>query len=207
MFSSLEADPLLDSAYREAEARVPVVPRTVLRLHKAHNLGCAEIAHRLMIDSIAPMACVAEALGMISTMLDGDKPRRLRSTTIAFAEDQLHRRHRIYCEDHLRVMGIPGPITWTNKPDEDDLTIATALLCAAPPKAREAACLFFAERMTLSQISRRTRTMRQIVERRLIGLIEQAEGAPANFESWLFALGQQGHIEAPRREQFGQRSA
>lgn len=201
MFSSLEADPLLHSAYREAEARVPVVPRTVLRLHKAYDLGCEEIAHRLGIDSMAPLACVAEALGMISSMLDGYKPRRMRSATIAFAEDELHRRHRIYCEDHFRVMGIPDPIAWTKKSDDDDLTIATALLYAAPPDAREAACLFFADRLTLSQIARRTRTMRQIVERRLIGLIEQAEGAPANFECWLYTLGQQSENDAPRCEQ------
>lgn len=200
MFSSLEADPLLHSAYREAEARVPVVPRTVLRLLKAHDLGCAEIAHRLGIDSMAPLACVAEALGMISSMLDGNKPRRLRSATIAFAEDELHRRHRIYCENRFRAMGIRGSIAWTKKPDNDDLTIATALLYAAPPDAREAACLFFADRLTLSQIARRTRTMRQIVERRLSGLIEQAECAPANFESWLFTLGQKSQIDAPPEE-------
>jgi DNA-directed RNA polymerase specialized sigma24 family protein len=188
MPASHDIDPGLEAAYRDALARLPVLSRVVLQLHQRDDLPFSEIAHRLSIDPVAVMAFVAEALGMVAAMLDGDRPRRWRAAQIVPAETDLRQRHRIYCEDRLRAMGIGRPITW-QKMDDDDLTVSIMLLRTLPQPLRKTAYLYFCDKLSLARIAARMRTAPGLVQRRMLDVFHRVENGPERFEDWLRNLG------------------
>lgn len=188
MSSSPDPTAEMRAAYLDAVERLPVLSRVVLRMHQADDLPFEEIAHRLSIDMTAVMACIAEALGMIVAMLDGDKPRRWRAAQISPTERALRERHRRYCADRLRAMGIDKPVVWQRKTD-DDLTVAILLVETLPEPLRETVLLFSADKLTLDQIAARMAITRENVFERISSVLDLIEIGPKRFEDWLRTLG------------------
>ncbi|MAM10079.1 MAG: hypothetical protein CML23_06375 [Rhizobiaceae bacterium] len=183
-------DPTADmrTAYLDAVKRLPVLSRVVLRMHQADDLAFEEIARRLSIDMTAVMACIAEALGMIVAMLDGDKPRRWRAAQISPTERVLRERHRRYCTDRLCAMGIDKPVVWKRRMD-DDLSVAILLIETLPEPLRETVLLFSAEKLSLDQIAARMSITRENVFERMSSVLDVVENGPKRFEDWLRMLG------------------
>ncbi len=157
-------------------------------MHQADDLAFEEIARRLSIDMTAVMACIAEALGMIVAILDGDKPRRWRAAQISPSERVLRERHRRYCTDRLRAMGIDKPVVWKRRMD-DDLTVAILLIETLPEPLRETVLLFSAEKLSLDQIAARMSITRENVFERMSSVLDVVENGPKRFEDWLRMLG------------------
>ena len=93
MSSSPDPTAEMRAVYLDAVERLPLLSRVVLRMHQADDLPFEEIARRLSIDMTAVMACIAEALGMIVAMLDGERPRRWRAADAARAAARERRLH------------------------------------------------------------------------------------------------------------------
>ena len=178
----------LEAAYRNAEAHLPVVPRVVLHLHQRDELPYAEIARRLAIEPAVVTACVAEALGMLVAMLDGDRPRRWKTRQLRATERRLRQRHRDYCEGFARAMGVIEPIRWEKRAD-DHITMTALMLKSLPEPLREPALAFFRDRLSLDQISSRLEITRRAVLDRLAEVLSRFEDGPESFENWLRMLG------------------
>lgn len=176
------------AAYLDAVKRLPVLSRVILRMHQNDDLAFEEIARRLSIEMTAVMACLSEALAMIVAMLDGDRPRRWRTAQISPAERALRERHRHYCADHLRAMGIDRPVVWKRRMD-DDVAVAIVLIEALPESLRETVLLFSADKLTLDQIAAKMETTRETVVKRMSSVLDRIEIGPKRFEDWLRTLG------------------
>lgn len=183
-----ENDPELIAAYRDAAARLPVLTRVVFSLHRVDDLPYSEIARRLSIDYVAVVACISEALGMIAAILDGGQPRRWQAAQITPAEQALHERFRVYCEDSLRRLGIGSPIVW-KKIEDDDVAVMTAMLRSMPKHVQGVAGAYFGDRMTVAQVAAQTGLIPWIVRHRLHRLIEITHRGPETFEEWLRKCG------------------
>ncbi|EZP84331.1 RNA polymerase sigma factor [Novosphingobium resinovorum] len=176
------------AAYLDAVKRLPVLSRVILRMHQNDDLAFEEIARRLSIEMTAVMACLSEALAMIVAMLDGDRPRRWRAAQISPTERALRERHRRYCADHLRAMGIGKPVVWQRKMD-DDVAVAIVLIETLPEPLRETVLLFSADKLTLDQIAAKMGTTRETVFKRMSSVLDTIEIGPKRFEDWLRTLG------------------
>lgn len=159
-----EPSPQLRAAYDAAVARLPVVTRVIFLMHRVDDLSYAEIAHRLSIGNSAVQACVAEALGMIDAMLDGDMPRRWRSVDIAPVESDLRRRYRVSCQERLRALGHSELLAWDSGHD-DDLIVNIAFLQTLPAPVLETFLLSRVDGLSYWQIARRMRTLPVVVAR------------------------------------------
>ncbi|QNG47739.1 hypothetical protein [Sphingobium yanoikuyae] len=180
--------PEQEAAYRDAEAHLPVVSRVVLHHHQRDDLPYAEIARRLAIEPVVVMACVAEALGMLVAMLDGDKPRRWKTRQLRATERRLRQRHRTYCESFAQAMGIIEPIRW-EKRTGDHITVAALMLKNLPQPLRDPSLLFFRDRLSFEQIASRLEITRRTVLDRLAEVLGRFEDGPESFENWLRMLG------------------
>lgn len=181
-----ELSPPLRAAYDAAVARLPVVTRAIFLMHRLDDLSYVEIAHRLSISDSAVQACVAEALGMIAAMLDGDMPRRWRNTDIAPAETDLRDRYRVSCQERLRALGHSEPLAWDGGRD-DDLIVNIAFLQTLPAPVLETFLLSRVDGLSYTQIARRMRTLPFVVRRRMLYVIRALDRQPMTFEQWLRA--------------------
>ena len=172
------------AAYRNAVDRLPVLTRVIFLLVRLDALSYDEIALRLSIDAQAVESCLVEALGMIRIMLDGAEPRRRNDPRIALAEADLHRRHRAYCEERLRALGITGPVPWTDHGD-DDRTLMQMIVAAMPPRVYDTFFLNRVEQLSYAQISKRMGTFQWIVRHRMLRAIRHIMRGPNRFEQWL----------------------
>ena len=172
------------AAYRKAVDRLPVLTRVIFLLVRLDALSYDEIARRLSIDAQAVESCLVEALGMIRIMLDGQSPRRRDDPRIALAEADLHRRHRAYCEETLRALGIAGPVPWAEDGD-DDQTLMRAVVAAMPPRVHATFILHGVERLSYAQIAERMGTFQWIVRHRMLRAIRHITRGPDRFEQWL----------------------
>jgi DNA-directed RNA polymerase specialized sigma24 family protein len=188
MCSSPDTTADMRSAYLDAVQRLPVLSRVILRMHQNDDLAFEEIARRLSIEMAAVMACLSEALAMIVAMLDGDRPKRWRAAQISPAERTLRERHRRYCADHLRAMGIDKPVMWKRRMD-DDIAVTIVLIDTLPEPLRETVLLFSAEKFSLDRIAERMETTREMVFRRMSSVLDVVETGPKRFEDWLLTLG------------------
>jgi DNA-directed RNA polymerase specialized sigma24 family protein len=188
MCSSPDTTADMRSAYLDAVQRLPVLSRVILRMHQNDDLAFEEIARRLSIEMAAVMACLSEALAMIVAMLDGERPKRWRAAQISPAERALRERHRRYCTDRLRAMGIDKPVMWKRRMD-DDVAVAIVLIDTLPEPLRETVLLFSAEKLSLDQIAERMETTREMVFRRMSSVLDVVETGPKRFEDWLLTLG------------------
>ena len=136
--------------YEAAVDQLPPLTRLVFLLHRVDDLSYREIAARLTIDVRAVECCIAEALVMIGTFVDGDTPRRWRRKPLAQAEMALHQRHRAYCDRKLRFLRIR--VAWDD--DDDDQAIDQAMEAAMPPRLR-AIVMLHREHMTPEAIADR----------------------------------------------------
>jgi DNA-directed RNA polymerase specialized sigma24 family protein len=164
------------------------VPRVVLHLHQRDELPYAEIARRLAIEPPVVMACVAEALGMLVAMLDGDRPRRWKARQLRATERRLRQRHRHYCEEFARGVSIVEPIRWDKRRD-DAVTVSALMLKSLPEPLRQPAFAFFRDRLSIDQIASRLEITRGTVVNRLAEVLGKFEDGPESFEDWLRMLG------------------
>ena len=176
------------SAYLDAVKRLPVLSRVILRMHQNDDLASEEIARRLSIEMTAVMACLSEALAMIVAMLNGDRPRRWRAAQISPAERALRERHRRYCANHLRGMGIKTPVMWKRRMD-DDVAVTIVLIDTLPEPLRETILLFSADKVSLDQIAARMGTTRNTVFERMSSVLDVVDTGPKRFEDGLRILG------------------
>lgn len=179
-----DADAERLAAYRTAVDRLPVLTRVIFLLVRLDALSYGEIARRLSIDAQAVETCLVEALGMIRMMLDGEPPRRRDDPRIALAEADLHRRHRVYCEEALRALRIASPIPWTGDGD-DDQTLMRMIVAAMPPRVHATFLLHGVDRLSCTQIAERMGTFQWIVRHRMLRAIRHIARAPDRFEPWL----------------------
>lgn len=176
----------LRAAYDAAVARLPVVTRVIFLMHRVDDLSYAEIACRLSISDSAVQACVAEALGMIAAMLDGDVPRRWRNAEIAPAESDLCRRYRASCQERLRALGHSEPLAWDSERD-DDLIVNIAFLQTLPAPVLETFLLSRVDGLNYQRIAKRMSTLPFIVRRRMLHMVRALDRQPMTFEQWLRA--------------------
>jgi DNA-directed RNA polymerase specialized sigma24 family protein len=174
------------AAYAAAVDRLPVVTRVIFLLHRVDDLSYAQIAQRLSISSQSVQACVAEALGMIAAILDGDMPTRWRAGEIAPVERELRQRYRSSCEARLQALGYTGSLPWDSGRD-DRLIVTAALLQTLPAVVLETFLLDRVDGLTYRQIARRMRTFRCVVRRRMLHAIRHLDRQPITFEQWLCA--------------------
>lgn len=172
------------AAYRKAIGRLPVLTRVIFLLVRLDALSYDEIARRLSIDAQAVESCLVEALGMIRRMLDGDTPSRRDDPRIALAEAGLHRRHRAYCEEALRALGIASPVPWTDHGD-DDQTFMRVIVAAMPPRVHATFILHGVEGLSYARIAERMGTFQWIVRHRMLRAIRLITRGPDQFEPWL----------------------
>jgi hypothetical protein len=86
--------PALLQEYRAAVDRLPVLTRVVFILSAAHDITLAEISRRFSIHHVIVQDCLAEALFILATILDGGTPGHRKREGIAIAEAALLRRYR-----------------------------------------------------------------------------------------------------------------
>ena len=172
------------AAYRKAADRLPVLTRVIFLLVRLDALSYDEIARRLSIDARTVESCLVEAIGMIRIMLDGAESRRRNDPRIALAEVDLHRRHRAYCEERLRTLGITGPVPWTDHGD-DDQTFMRVIVAAIPPRVHDTFILNRVEQLSYAQIAERMGTFQWIVRHRMLRAIRHIARGPDRFEPWL----------------------
>jgi DNA-directed RNA polymerase specialized sigma24 family protein len=174
------------AAYAAAVDRLPVVSRVIFLLHRVDDLSYGQIAQRLSISSQSVQACVAEALGMIATIMDGDTPRRWRAKDIAPVEKELRRRYRISWEGRLQSLGHTQSLAWDSGRN-DGAIVTAALLQTLPAPVLETFLLHQVDGLTYRQIARRMRTFPCIVRRRMLHAIRYLDQQPISFEQWLCA--------------------
>lgn len=172
------------AAYRKAVDRLPALTRVIFLLARLDALSYDDIARRLSIDAQAVESCLAEALSMIRMMLDGEPARRRDDPRIAFAEVDLHRRHRAFCEERWRALGIAGSIPWTED-DDDDQTLLRAIITTMPPRVHDTFILNRVEQLNHARIAERMGTFQWIVRRRMLRAIRHIMQGPDRFEKWL----------------------
>ncbi|KQN10123.1 hypothetical protein ASE85_04170 [Sphingobium sp. Leaf26] len=181
-----EPSPQLRAAYDAAMARLPVVTRVIFMMHRVDALSYVEIACRLSISDSAVQACVAEALGMIAAILDGDMPRRWRDADIAPAESDLRRRYRASCQERLRALGHSEPLAWASEHD-DDLIVNIAFLQTLPAPVLETFLLSRVDGLNYQRIAKRMWTLPFVVRRRMLHMVRALDRQPMTFEQWLRA--------------------
>ncbi|MGE6691143.1 hypothetical protein HHL08_11085 [Sphingobium sp. AR-3-1] len=181
-----EPSPQLRAAYGAAMARLPVVTRVIFMMHRVDALSYVEIACRLSISDSAVQACVAEALGMIAAILDGDMPRRWRDADIAPAESDLRRRYRASCQERLRALGHSEPLAWASEHD-DDLIVNIAFLQTLPAPVLETFLLSRVDGLNYQRIAKRMWTLPFVVRRRMLHMVRALDRQPMTFEQWLRA--------------------
>ena len=172
------------AAYRNAVDRLPVLTRVIFLLVRLDALPYDEIARRLSIDAQAVESCLVEALGMIRRILDGDTPSRRDDPRIALAEADLHRRHRAYCKEALRALGIVGPVPWAEDGDNDQ-TLMRMIVAAMPPRVHATFILHSVDRLSYARIAERMGTFQWIVRHRMLRAIRHIALRPSTFEEWL----------------------
>jgi DNA-directed RNA polymerase specialized sigma24 family protein len=182
-----EEGPGRRAAYEAAMQRLPVVTRVLFLLHRVDGLSYREIACRLSIDCAAVEACIAEALGMMMAILDGDTPRRWRGDVIVPVEAVLRQRHRAYCEGALRALGIVAPLLWRDDMD-DEQVVVRAMVHAMPAPVLETFLLHQVNGMHYTLIARNMGTFQWIVRRRMMRAIRHVAKGPQGFEQWLCGL-------------------
>lgn len=167
--------------YEAAVDQLPSLTRLVFLLHRVDDLSYREIAARLKIEVRAVECCIAEALVMIGTFVDGDTPRRWRRKPLAQAETQLHQRHRAYCERKLRLLRVS--VNWSDGRD-DDQAISHAMMRAMPLPLREI-FLLHRDHLTCEQIGNRRSISRWVVRWWIFCLDGYYILWPMSFEEWL----------------------
>ncbi|AMK20425.1 hypothetical protein K663_20343 (plasmid) [Sphingobium sp. MI1205] len=172
------------AAYAGAMARLPVVTRVIYLLHRLDDLPYEEIAVRLSIEPSAIEACVAEALAMITVMLDGETTERRKAAEIERAESALQIRYRAYCEKTLHELGITGIILWDGDV-VDDQAVKQMLLSSMPEHWRNTFILNSVEGLSYAEIAKRRRTLQWVVRRHVLGAIRHIAKGPLGFECWL----------------------
>ncbi|WP_082718595.1 sigma factor-like helix-turn-helix DNA-binding protein [Sphingobium sp. TB-6] len=163
---------------------LPALMGEIFLLCRDDDLSFAEIAGRLSIDALAVQACLAEALAMVATVMDGEKPSRSQNANIEPAERALRQRHRAYCEQALRIRGRREIIAWGDAED-DDLLVRQAVLATMPVQVREAFLLNRLEGLSYADIARRQRTFKWIVRRRMLRAIRAIAQSPLSYADWL----------------------
>lgn len=166
--------------YEAAVDQLPSLTRLVFLLHRVDDLSYREIAARLTIEVRAVECCIAEALVMIGTFVDGDTPRRWRRKPLAQAETQLRQRHRAYCERKLRLLRVG--VVWGG--DDDDQAVSQAMMRVMPLPLREI-LMFHREHLTPEQMASRMKTRRWVVRWWVFCLDGYFTLWPKTFEEWL----------------------
>ena len=172
------------AVYEAAVDELPPLTRLVFLLHRVDNLSYREIANRLAIEVRAVECCIAEALVMIGTFVDGETPRRWRRKPLAQAETELRQRHRAYCERRVRLLGIR--IAWDDDGD-DDQTVSQVMLRTMPQPLRETLALR-RDHLTCEQIAARMNISRWVVRWRMRGVAGYLMLKPKAFEEWLYSM-------------------
>ncbi|NJS13645.1 MAG: hypothetical protein HC788_02295 [Sphingopyxis sp.] len=167
--------------YEAAVDELPPLTRLVFLLHRVDDLSYGQIADRLAITTRAVECCIAEALVMIGSFVDGDTPRRWRRKPLAQAETELRQRHRVYCERRLRLMGIR--IAWDNGGD-DDQAVSQIMVRAMPRSVRETFMLH-RDHLTREQIASRMKIDQWAVRWRMLCITGYFALWPKTFEEWL----------------------
>ena len=167
--------------YEAAVAELPPLTRLVFLLHRVDDLSYREIADRLAIEVRAVECCIAEALVMIGTFIDGDTPRRWRRKPLAQAETKLRQRHRAYCERKLRLLRVS--VVWGNF-GYDDQTVSQAMVQVMPPPLREV-FLLHRDHLTCEEIASRMTMRRWVVRWWMFCLYGYFTLWPDTFEEWL----------------------
>ena len=170
--------------YEAALGQLPPLTRFVFLLNRVDDLSYRQIADRLGIETRAVECCMAEALAMIATFVDGSTPLRWRRKPLALAETDLRQRHRAYCERRLHLLGIR--IAWDDDGD-DDQTVGQIMLRAMPPSLRETLALQ-RDHPTCEQMATRMNISRWGVRWRLLVVAAYFTLKPRAFEDWLYSM-------------------
>lgn len=169
------------AVYEAAVDELPPFTRLVFLLHRVDDLSYKEIANRLAIEVRAVECCIAEALVMIGTFVDGETPRRWRRIPLARAETELRQRHRAYCERKLRFLRIS--VVWGDDGD-DDQAVSQAMMRVMPPPLREI-LVYYRDNLTAEQMTSRMKARRWVVRWWMFCLDGYFMLWPKTFEEWL----------------------
>ncbi|WP_161734960.1 hypothetical protein [Sphingobium yanoikuyae] len=128
---------------------------------------------------------IAEALSMVSAILDGEEAHRKGGAAIALAEAALRERYRGYCEAHMSARGLAGTIEWEPGNADDTETVMRAILYTLAPAVRETFVLNRVSRLSYAEIARSMGTFQWVVRRRMLAAIRRIAQGPHSFEIWL----------------------